>query len=308
MSLVVVPQVNPNDEVTALSVNQGPNAIAAVVNGNIDDTNVSTLSGTKITAGTVPVAAFDTASNPETRESETHGDLVASGLVWSTLTGLNGTMSSGVAYVSGKRLVVASVATYAFTASRDTYVYVDNTGAIQYSPQTNGAAQPATPANNQLIAKVVTNGSTITGISDLRVIGLSSQWKTWSPTITGVTIGNGTVVQRYTRIGTTVHLEFHLAFGSTTAVTGIPTFTLPMAANSLYPSGFSSPIGTCALEDAGTMVAYGSVFLSSATTLYLNVWNAASTYVRDASISATVPHTWAINDNIGFFATYEAAV
>lgn len=164
MTLVNVPQVNPNDEVTADSVNKGANAVAAVVNGNIDDTNVSGLSGTKLAAGTVPASAMTADANPETRMSETLGNSIASGCVWSVLTGLNGAMTSGIAYVQGKRLTVSAVASYTFTASRDTYVYVTNTGAVSYNAQTNGAAQPSTPSTSVLVAKVVTSGSAITSI------------------------------------------------------------------------------------------------------------------------------------------------
>lgn len=231
MSLVTVPQVNPNDEITALSVNQGSNAIAAVVNGNIDDTNISTVSGTKITGGTLPIAAFDTASNPETRESETSGDLVASGLVWSPTTGLSATMTSGVAYVSGKRLAVNTVASNAFTASRDTYVYIDSAGAVQYNAQTNGATQPVTPANNMLIAKVVTNGSIVTSVSDLRIVGTKSAWTTWTPSVLPIsgtftaTSGTG----KFSQNGKTVTYRCVLTVTTIGTGTGL-LFTLPVVA------------------------------------------------------------------------------
>lgn len=64
-----------------------------------------------------------------------------------------------------------------FTASKDTYVYVNAAGALAYDELANGAAKP-TPAaiealggvGSQLIAKVVTDGARITagGVSDLR--------------------------------------------------------------------------------------------------------------------------------------------
>lgn len=167
MSLVSVPQVNPNDEVTAASVNGGPNAIATVVNGNLDDTNVASLSGTKLSAGTVPASAMTADANPETRMAESLANFIASGCVWSTVSGLNGAMTSGVAYVQGKRFTVAAIASYAFTASRDTYIYITNTGSISYNPQTNGAAQPTTPSDAALVAKVVTGASSISSITAL---------------------------------------------------------------------------------------------------------------------------------------------
>lgn len=60
MTLVTVPQAQPNDELTDELINRGSNAIAAVLNGNVDDDNISSLSGTKISAGTLPVSALDT--------------------------------------------------------------------------------------------------------------------------------------------------------------------------------------------------------------------------------------------------------
>lgn len=56
MGLVTLTPVNPNDEITAASVNSQPAAIAAVVNGQIDDTNISSVSGSKIANGTVTPA------------------------------------------------------------------------------------------------------------------------------------------------------------------------------------------------------------------------------------------------------------
>ena len=303
MSTVTVPQVNPNDEVTALSVNQGPNAIAAVVNGNIDDANVSTLSGSKITSGTLPASASDVASNPETRENETIGNMVASGLIWSTLTGLNGAMSSGVAYVNGKRLVVSAVATYAFTASRDTYIYVDNTGTIQYNPQTNGATQPATPANNQLIAKVITSGAAITAISDLRVLGISSSSKSYTPTWSNLTLGNATVVATYTQVGKNVAVKVVFTYGSTTSITGSVGVSLPV-------NGVSTnflPLGLVTIVDSGTTTYNGTITNQSSTLANILVNNSAGTYEQTAVLSSTVPMTWTAGDMLIMQFNYEAA-
>lgn len=58
MTLVSPSQVNPNDEITAASVNTPNNQLAAVINGNLDDTNIASLSGTKLNAGTVPASAL----------------------------------------------------------------------------------------------------------------------------------------------------------------------------------------------------------------------------------------------------------
>ncbi|THG30671.1 C1q-like domain-containing protein [Naasia lichenicola] len=172
--LASVPQVDPNDEITAESVNQGANALAVVVNGGIDDTNVSTLSGTKLTASTIPGSAMTAEASPYTRLYESMGDFVASGGVWSPLTGLNATMSAAVSYIAGKRLTTAMVTSYAFTASKDTYVYIDLNGVVQYSALANGSSVPATPANNLLVAKVVTNGSAVAVLYNDRILAPAS--------------------------------------------------------------------------------------------------------------------------------------
>lgn len=91
-------------------------------------------------------------------------DFVASGCVW-TGDAYGSTrlasMTAGVVYINGTRVVVAAVSSRTFTASKDTYVYVDNTGAITYSEVSNNAASPTFPANSILLAIIVTGASTI---------------------------------------------------------------------------------------------------------------------------------------------------
>lgn len=166
MGTVTVPQANPNDELTDVLINQGPNAIAAVVNGQIDDNNVSSISGSKIASGTIPASASDTSSNPETRSIDTMSNAVASGCVWSISSGLNGTMTAGIVYINGKRIVVATIASQAFPVSKDTYVSVDVNGTVSIASQVaNNAVSPALPANSVWLAIVITNGTVITGIN-----------------------------------------------------------------------------------------------------------------------------------------------
>lgn len=170
MTLVSPTQSNPGDTIEAADINDPVNQIAAVVNGNIDSTNISSVSGAKLQAGTVPASSLDTNANVETRMSEALGNFVASGCVWSTISGLNATMASGVIYISGKRVVVASVSSRTFTASRDTYVSVDVNGTVSYSEVTNGASAPSLPANSLWSAKLVSGASSITSITDMRTL------------------------------------------------------------------------------------------------------------------------------------------
>ena len=199
MTLVTVPQVNPNDEVTALSVNQGPNAIAAVLNGNIDDTNVSTISGSKITTGTLPSSASNDSGSTEKFRQEANLSFIQSGLIWSTVSGLNAQMSSGVAYTgNGVRLAVAAIATRAFTASRDTYVSISPAGVVDgFQEVTNGANPPFVTTGYKFIAKVVTSGVAVTSVVDMRQLApvsaanidqtSTTTWAGWSTATFGTT-------------------------------------------------------------------------------------------------------------------------
>lgn len=77
------------------------------------------------------------------------------------------TTPTGVAYIQGKRVApIATGKTYA--ASKDTYVDLSALGAYTYTEVTNGAGAPAVAANSMRLFKVVTNGTEITGVTDLR--------------------------------------------------------------------------------------------------------------------------------------------
>lgn len=66
-----------------------------------------------------------------------------------------------------RRVSLASITSHAFTASKDTWVSVNSSGAYNYDEQTNGATPPAPPTGYSMLAKIVTDGSGITSIWSL---------------------------------------------------------------------------------------------------------------------------------------------
>lgn len=94
---------------------------------------------------------------------------VVSGGVVAQSSGLTGTFSNIVFYLNGQRYSGSSIANKTYTASKDTYVDVTaaSGGAVSvtYTEVANGAAAPALSANYLRIAKVVTNGSAITSVT-----------------------------------------------------------------------------------------------------------------------------------------------
>ena len=100
---------------------------------------------------------------------ELTSDSVLSGGIWSLVSGLNGQMTALAAYINGYKNTVAAIASRAFTINKDTYVDILKDPAthvftVVYIEVTNGATAPVLAANSIRLAKVVTNGSTITSV------------------------------------------------------------------------------------------------------------------------------------------------
>ncbi|MGW0012474.1 hypothetical protein ACWDVX_22360 [Streptomyces tendae] len=97
---------------------------------------------------------------------------------------------------------------------------------------------------------------------------LHGQWVTYTPSLTNVSIGNGTVLARYRRQGDMVDLAILLNWGSTTSASGIPQFSLPVspANDSMRWTGdvMINPPGTfrsgqCWLYSTSTSVTTGAI-------------------------------------------------
>lgn len=133
---------------------------------------------------------------------------------------------------------------------------------------------------------------------------MTSAWSTWSPTLTNLTLGNGSVTARYRQLGKTLDYRFKFVLGSTSAVGTDPTFTLPAAPHGSY-AFLADVLGRGALYDNGTAVRDAVVrFVSGSTLLILQITAATGSY---ASVTATSPWTWTTGDSLSVGATVELA-
>lgn len=124
----------------------------------------------------------DAASNSMgTFRSEAAVNFVYIGLVWTQTSGLIGTMTAGTAYVKGVRVAPSTIASHTFTASKDTYIDINTAGVLTYVEVTNGASSPALTSNSIRIAKVVTNGSAITSVTQNSLDSLGNYVYNTSP-------------------------------------------------------------------------------------------------------------------------------
>jgi len=133
-----------------------------------------------------------------------------------------------------------------------------------------------------------------------------TDWTTWSPTYSGVTIGNGTASWNYAIINGTVFFHGYVSFGSTTSITGGITWTLPVtAASSVY--AFGGPCGDALIVDSGTVIHTARVRVTSSTWFDLSAERTDATYGRYWSVSSTVPMTWTTGDGWAAAGFYKAA-
>lgn len=76
--------------------------------------------------------------------------------------------------------IVAS-GTVTVTASKDSYIYLDSAGVVQKVEVAQNAAKPKIPdGNGEFLAKVVNDGTNITGITDLRRLAAYGGFVSWA--------------------------------------------------------------------------------------------------------------------------------
>ena len=125
-----------------------------------------------------------------------------------------------------------------------------------------------------------------------------TEWITWtSYSWTNLTVGNGTLVSKIRIDGSgLVRGYMNLVWGSTTSISGAVSLAAPIT-----PSGYGAGGGGYAIigqgeyADVGSGLYRGPLILRPATNaIELRVGNAASTYVNDVAVTASVPFTWAV--------------
>jgi hypothetical protein len=191
-----------------------------------------------------------------------------------------------------------------------TWVTSDDANAIQNTiVDAKGDLIAATAADTPARLAVGANDSMLVGDSTAAT-GLAYKsattlypWVAFTSSPANISVGNGTLSTRYQQIGKLVNVEVFFTLGSTSTVTGLPTFTLPVAAKN---AGYTV-IGVAGFGDSGvgtfvaTPIVYSSFF-------YLAMIATGGTYAKeDGNINATTPFTWTTSDTMIARFTYEAA-
>ena len=128
----------------------------------------------------------------------------------------------------------------------------------------------------------------------------------FTPSITNLTIGNGTRTGTYVLVNKVVYFQVNITFGSTTTITGLADLTLPIAATGRVQ--FDTLNATVAFLDNSVPTLYAgmnTLISSTSVRLFAILTNGVNATQQD--ISATVPFTWAVNDKISVAGNYQVA-
>lgn len=165
---------------------------------------------------------------------------------------------------------------------------------------------------NQLVNNTIADAEEVMANFDNldgRLEDIEQEWQDWTPTWTNLTVGNGTTTAKYTQIGKTVHYYIKFTLGSTSAIGSPPKYTLPITPI-LSTIAVDPILGHCSLRDvtaggAGSFVGYARAAGSGEAFIGVNILGAGN-YINNVGLSATTPFTWATDDVIAIFGTYEA--
>jgi len=282
MTAFVNNDVAPGNVVRASDHNtQGAN-LAAVLNGNIDATNIAN-------------GAVSTAKLAD--EAVTAAKIKATDYVaidgWTRVT-------DSWAFASSTTVTVPSDATtkysvgdkIKFTQTSTKYFYIT---AVTSTVITLAGGTDFTVANAAISEIFYSKASSPHGFP---------QWFNYTPTYTNLTVGSGTHASKFAMYGKTVVCRIRFTLAANSSVSTNPTATLPVTTVGAYDSGFW--LGNATLVDSGSPT-YGLVRWASSTTVQWVVLNAAGTYLVVNAVSATVPFTWGTGDALTANFEYEAA-
>ncbi len=128
----------------------------------------------------------------------------------------------------------------------------------------------------------------------------------YSPTLTDITIGNGSVTGSFVQIGKIVHWQALITFGSTTTIGAAPRISVPTAASVSVYGPVMSTHSYAVDASSGTSYFIGMVGTST-TDVLIVTFGSTSALSGNQPIATTVPFTWAVGDAIQLGGVYFAA-
>jgi hypothetical protein len=124
-------------------------------------------------------------------------------------------------------------------------------------------------------------------------------WQDYTPGFLNFTLGNGTLIARYQKVGNLINVFVRITWGSTTSSGNYPIVGYPATPrNTVYFSG------DCTLRDVGTTDYIGRVLMDNSGLLLCTEYTGGNWNVLGV-LTATDPTTWVTGDIWTLSATYE---
>lgn len=124
----------------------------------------------------------------------------------------------------------------------------------------------------------------------IQIVGNDDDWTTYTPTLGGWTIGNGTLSGSSKNLnGKLLVVRASLVCGSTTSFSGAPTLSMPAG---LTLDNAASTSGTIRMLDSSAGTVQHGYCRASASTLSFKNGDGST------NLSPTVPWTWATSDEL----------
>lgn len=139
-----------------------------------------------------------------------------------------------------------------------------------------------------------------------RLVGVgSAAWTAFTPTWTGVTVGDGTSDCAYIKRGRLVVVRYKFTLGSTSAITATPQPTLPVTA----VAGAATAAAAMAVYRDVSLPGnfFGIIHVASTSVAQFTQLARANPTDASVGVTSTVPFTWAVGDTIGGVISYEAS-
>lgn len=133
-------------------------------------------------------------------------------------------------------------------------------------------------------------------------------WQQYTPTVSNITLGNGTVTAHYRKRGKTLEGRIKLLIGSTTSITGNPTFTLPNS--EVFASSYElgqTIMGIGEFLDTATRRWGAAVTMAATNAINVRPVDSGAAYIGYVNASTTIPFTHAAGDYVFAHFTVEVA-
>ena len=178
--------------------------------------------------------------------------------------------------------------------------YVADT--TNYAIAAKGDLLAGTAADTLAALTVGANGTVLTADSgETTGLKYGGAWTTYTPSLTNLTIGNGTQIARFQKIGNTINFVLRITFGSTTSVSGDFNFTVPEP----HDGNFYGNLYAAAWDNSAGVLYSMAAFTFSTSDVYFRAIQTTGNYTSSTAISSTVPFTWATADVITCSGSYE---